>query len=132
MAGTCFLVDLVDLEGAVEPRHGAARGRLGLADDQRQAVDHEHHVEAFLHRAHLKSPLVGDGEPVVGRLHGIHQAHRHMLAVVAKGHRLLAAQPGHEILVGAHQAVGLHREDAGTQVVDDLVGTVGLRGDRRG
>ena len=52
-----------------------------------------------------------------------------MLAVVAEGHSLLAAQPGHKILVGPHQAVGLHREDAGAQVVDDLVGAVGLGGD---
>ena len=62
-----LLVDLVDLEGAVEPGHGAARGRLGLADDQRQAVDQEDHVEALLHRAGLVGPLVGDDELVVGR-----------------------------------------------------------------
>jgi hypothetical protein len=79
----------------------------------------------------LDSPLVSDGEPIVGRLHGIHQAHGYMLAGVAKGHGLLATQPGHKILVGAHQAIGLHREDAGTQVVDDLVSPVGLRRDVR-
>ncbi len=52
-----------------------------------------------------------------------------MLAVVAEGHGLLAAQPGHKIFVGAHQTIGLHREEAGTQVVDDLVGPIRLRGD---
>src|SRR5919197_5982633 len=50
-----------------------------------------------------------------------------MLAVVAKGHGLFTAQPGHKILVGADQAISLHRKDAGAQVVDDLVSPVGLR-----
>ena len=106
-----LLVDLVDLEGAVEPGDRAAGGRLGLADDQRQAVDHEDHVEPLLHRAGLVSPLVGDGEPVVAGLVGVHQADGDVLAVRAEGHGLLAPQPGHEVLVGSHQAVGLHGEE---------------------
>ena len=124
-----LLVDLVHLEGTVEPRHRAARGRLGLANDERQAVDEEDHVESLLHRAGLVSPLVAHRQPVVGGLGGVHQPHGHMLAVGAEGHGLLAAQPSHEILVGPHQPVGLNRENARAQVVDDLVGAVGLGGD---
>ena len=52
-----------------------------------------------------------------------------MLAVLAEGHGLLTAQPGHKVLVGAHQAIGSHGEDAGAQVVNHLVGAVGLGGD---
>ena len=54
-----------------------------------------------------------------------------MLAVGTEGHRLLAPQPGHEVLVGPHETVGLHGEDAGAQVVDHLVSAVGLGGDLR-
>ena len=80
-----LLVDLVDLVGPIEPGDGTARGRLGLADDQRQAIDHEHHAEALLHCAGLKGPLVGDGKSVVGGRGGVHQAYRYMLALVPKG-----------------------------------------------
>jgi hypothetical protein len=31
-----------------------------------------------------------------------------MLAVVAEGHGLLTAQPGHEILIGSYQTIRLH------------------------
>ena len=62
---------------------------------------------------------------------GIHQAHGHMLAVRAEGHRLLAAQPRHEILVGPDEPVRLHGEDAGAEIVDDLVGAVRLGGNFR-
>ena len=124
-----LLVDLVDLERAVEPSHRAARRRLGLADDQRQAVDEEHHVEALLHRAGLVGPLVGDRRAGCSPGSRVHEADGHVLAVGAEGHGLLAAQPGHEILVGPHQAVGLHGEQDGAQLVDHLVGAVGLGGD---
>ena len=125
------LVNLVHLKRAVEPRHRAARGRLGLADDQRQTVDHKHHVEPLRHRARLKRPLVDHGEPVVRRLDGIHQPHGNMLAIAAKRHRLLAAQPGHEILVGPHQTIARHRQQNGPQRINHLIGAVGLGGDFR-
>ena len=126
-----FFVDLVHLKGPVEPGHRTARGRLGLADDHRQAVDEKDQVEPLLHRAGLIGPLVADRQPVVGGLGSIHQPHGHMLAVGAEGHGLFVPQPGHKVLVGPHQSVGLHREKAGTQVVNDLIGPVGLGGDFR-
>ena len=95
----------------------------------RQAVDEKDHVEALLHRAGLPGPLVAHRQPVLAGMDGIHQPHGHMLAVGAEGHGLFAPQPGGEVLVGPHQAVGLDGEDAGAQVVDHLVGTVGLGGD---
>jgi len=52
-----------------------------------------------------------------------------MLTVGAEGHGLLSPQPGHEVLVGPHQPVGLDRKDAGSQIIDDLVCPVGLIGD---
>jgi hypothetical protein len=54
-----------------------------------------------------------------------------MLAIVAKRHRLLAAHPGHEILIGPHQTVGLHRNHGRPQRVNHFVGAVRLRGDFR-
>src|SRR5205807_9489979 len=41
---------------------------------------------------------------------------------------LLAPQPGHEVLVGPNEPVGLYGEKTGAQVVNHLVGTVGLGG----
>ena len=124
-----LLVDLVDLESSIKPGHGAAGGCLGLAYHQRQAVDHKDHIEALLHRPGLVGPLVGHGEPVVGRVEGVHQTHGHMLAARAEGHGLFSPQPGHEILIGPHQTVGLDGEKDGAQIVDDLVCAVRLGGD---
>jgi hypothetical protein len=49
-----------------------------------------------------------------------------MLAMRAKGQRLLASQPSHKILIGPDQPVHLHGKQNRTQRVDDLVGAVGL------
>ena len=68
-------------------------------------------------------------EPIVRRVVSVDESHGDVLAVRAKRHRLLAAQPGHELLVGPDETVGLHGEDAGAQLVDDFVGAVGLGGD---
>ena len=113
--GRClFLVNLVDLKRAVEPGHRAARRCLGLADNQWQAINDKHHVKALFHRPGLVNPLVAYRQPIVGGFGGIHQAHGDMLAVVAERHGFLATQPSHEILVGPHQPVGLHGQNAGT------------------
>ena len=124
-----LFVDLVHLVGTIEPSDCAAGRRLGLANYQGQAIHDEYNIEALLDRANLVGPLVADCQAIVGERVGIDQANRDMLAIRAKGHRLLAAQPGHEVLVGPHQPVGLHREDAGAEVVDHLISSVRLRGD---
>ena len=124
-----LLVDLVHLIRPVEPRHRAARRRLRLADHHRQTVHQKDHVEALHHAARLVGPLVRHRQPVLGGLGEIHQPHRHMLAVRAKGHRLLPAQPGHEVLVRPHQPVYLHGEQDGPQRVDHLIRPVRLLGD---
>ena len=124
-----LLVNLVHLKRPVEPRHRAARGRLGLTDDQRQTVDQKDHVEPLLHRAGLVSPLVRDTSRLFAGFAAVHEPHGHVLAVRAEGHRLLAAQPGHEILVGPDQTIRLHRQKNRSQRVDHLVGAVGLRRD---
>ena len=54
-----------------------------------------------------------------------------MLVVVAKGHRALAAHPGGHFLVGADQAIRAYREHDGAQLVQHLVGAVGLSGNLR-
>ena len=54
-----------------------------------------------------------------------------VLVVGAKGHGALAAQPGGELLVGPDQAVAAHGQHDGAQLVDHLVGAVGLGGDAR-
>ena len=51
-----------------------------------------------------------------------------MLAVGAERHRLLAAQPSREVLVGPDQAIRLHREQNGPEGINDLVGEAGLVG----
>ena len=132
-----LFVDLVHLIRPVEPRHRAARRCLRLADHQRQTVHQKDHVEALHHTARLVGPLVRHRKPVPSRLREIHQPHRHMLAVRAKGHRLFPAQPGHEVLVRPHQPVALHGEQDGSQRIDHLVRPVllfrdlGIQGNER-
>ncbi len=54
-----------------------------------------------------------------------------VLVVGAKGHGLLVAQPAGELFVGADEAVAAHGQHDGAQLVDHLVGAVGLGGDGR-
>ena len=103
-----LLVDLVHLESTIQPGDAAASGRLRLADDERQAVDDEHDVEALRDRACLIRPLIADDQPVVARLTGVDEPHRHVLAVRGERHGLLASEPSHEVLVGSNQSVRLH------------------------
>ena len=51
-----------------------------------------------------------------------------MLVVGAEGHRALATHPGRHLLVGADQAIRSHRQHDGAQLVEHLVGAVGLGG----
>ena len=52
-----------------------------------------------------------------------------MLAVRAERHRPLAGQPGGELLVRLDEAVGADAHQDGAQLVEHLVGAVGLGGD---
>ena len=129
--GDVDLVVVVHLDRAVEPRHGRPRGRLGLADDQRDAVDEQNQVEPPHLRAGRKHELGDDQAAVIPARLEIHQPDGSMLAVGAERHRALPAQPGGELLVGAHQAVGVDREQDGAQPVEHLVGAVGPGRDLR-
>ena len=52
-----------------------------------------------------------------------------VLAVLAEGHRLLAGEPGGELLVGLDQAVAADAHDDRPQPVEHIVGAIGLGGD---
>ena len=52
-----------------------------------------------------------------------------MLAVLAEGHRLLAGEPGGELLVGLDQVVAADAHDDRPQPVEHVVDAIGLGGD---
>ena len=58
----------------------------------------------------------------------IDELDRNVGIVLAKGHGFVALEPFGEFLVGAHQAGAVDRQQDGTQLVDDLVGALGLCG----
>ena len=126
--GDAVLVDVVNLVGAIEPTHGGADGRLGLADDDGNAVDEQDDVRD-LGFQRLDGILVGDDEAVVVEGVEINQAHRHVAIVLAEGHGLVAAEPGVEFLVGPDEAGLVGGDETGAELVDDLVGEGGIGGD---
>ena len=129
-AGGVDLVVVVDLDGGVHPADRGPDRRLGLAQHQRQAVHEAHDVEA-LGDAEREGDLVGDREGVPAGVVEVDEPDGDVLAAGAEGHRLLAAYPRHELLVGADEAAACHAADDGAEPEDDLISPVGLRSHRR-
>ena len=96
----------MDLERAVEPALAGRTGVLASITHQRDAVDQQHQVDALLRLAGADGELLGDDELVLLDVVEVDQADRDVLAILAERHRPLAPQPGGELLVGPHQAVG--------------------------
>ena len=61
----------------------------------------------------------------------VDEADGHVGVVFAKGHGLVAFEPFGKLLVGAHEAGAVDRQQDGTQLEDDLVGAFGLCGNLR-
>ena len=126
--GDVDFVIVLNLRRAIDPRDGRAHGRFAFADDERQAVDKQNEIGP----TRLAGPigiLCGDDEMIVPDRVEVDQPHGGVLIVRAKGHGALAAQPGGEFFVGAHEAVAGHREQNGTQAIQHFVGAIGLLGD---
>jgi hypothetical protein len=123
-----LLVVVVHLHRAIDPADALLDRRLGLDQHQRQTVDQQHQIGAALGGACAVDELLGDDVLVLLQVVQVDQPHRHMLVVGAEGHRALAAHPGGHLLVGADQAIRAHRQHDGAQLVEHLVGAVGLGG----
>ena len=94
---------------------------------QGEAVDKQHDVGAF-GLAVADAELVDQLELVVGDMLEVDETDRHVGVVLAEGHSLVALEPFGELLVGAHEAGAVDRQQDGTQLEDDLVGAFGLCG----
>jgi hypothetical protein len=127
--GNELLVVVVHLHRAIHPADALLDRRLGLDQHQRQTVDQQHQIGPALGGACAVDELLGDDVLVLLRVIQVDQPHRHMLVVGAEGHGALAAHPGGHLLVGADQAIRAHRQHDGAQLVEHLVGPVGLGGD---
>jgi hypothetical protein len=120
----------LNLRRAIHPTHCRADGRLALADDERDAVDEQNKIGPA--RDGMAGPnreLRGDDAVVAGQVIEINQPDGGVLIVRAKGRSALAAQPGRELFVGAHQAITLHRKQDCPQAIQHFVGAVGPLGD---
>ena len=126
-----LLVVVVHLHRAIDPADALLDWRLGLDQHQRQPVDQQHQIGAALGGACAVDELLGDDVLVLRQIIQVDQPHRHMLVVGAEGHRALTAHPGGHFLVGADQAIRSHRQHDGAQLVEHLVGAVGLSGNLR-
>lgn len=125
--GHAVLVAVVDVGGGIEPRNRRPHGRFGLAHHQGEAVDKQHDVGAF-GLAVADAELVDQLELVVGDMPEVDEADGHVGVVLAEGHGLVALEPLGELLVGAHEAGAVDRQQDGTQLEDDLIGAFGLCG----
>ena len=123
-----LLVVVVHLHRAIDPADALLDWRLGLDQHQRQPVDQQHQIGAALGGACAVDELLGDDVLVLRQIIQVDQPHRHMLVVGAEGHRALTAHPGGHFLIGADQAIRSHRQHDGAQLVEHLVGAVGLGG----
>ncbi len=123
------LVVVTHLQGSVHPADRLAGWRLGLDQHQRQAVDQQHQVGAALGGSGAVDELLGHYVLVLLGRREVDQAYRHMLVVRAERHGALAAHPGGHFLVGADHSIRAHRQHDGAQLVEHIVGTVGLLSD---
>ena len=121
----------MDLERRVDPALARANGRLRLDHDQRDAVDEQHEVGALLGGPGAEGELGRDDVLVPLEVVEVDQPDGDVLAVLAEGHRPLAREPGGELLVGLDEAVAADAHQDGAELVEDVVGAVGLRGDLR-
>ena len=119
----------MDLLRGVHPTDRLAHGRFGLDEHQRDAVDQQHQVGATLRRAGAEGVLGSDDVLVAVEIGEVNQVDGDVLVALAEGHGAVPAQPGGELLVGLDQAVAAHAEDECAQLVQQLVGAVGLGGD---
>ncbi|MDT4830213.1 hypothetical protein FQZ97_636670 [compost metagenome] len=129
-----LLIVVVHLHRAIDPADALLNRCLRLDQHQRQPVDQEHQISPALRGTSTVGVLLGDDVlvllQIVRPIHG-DQSHRHMLIVGAKRHGAFTTHPGGHLLVGADQTIRAHRQHNGAQLVEHLVGTVGLRGDLR-
>ncbi len=130
-SGHVALVVVVDLERPVEPALTRADRRLRLDHDERDAVDEQHEVGALLGRAGAEGELRRDDVLVLLEVGEVDQADGDVLAVLAERHRPLAGEPGGELLVRLDEAVGADAHHDRAELVEDVVGAVGLGGDLR-
>jgi len=73
--------------------------------------------------------LPGDDVLVLIQVVEVDQAYLDVFVVHTERHRTLTPQPGSHFLVGTDQAIGANRKDDRAQLVEHLVGTVGLGSD---
>jgi hypothetical protein len=123
------------LHRAIDPGDRSPGGCLGLDQHQWEAIDQKNQIGPSLGAAGTIAELLGDDIVVlierICQAVEVDQSHRHMLVVLAEGHRTLAAQPGREFLVGANQAIGTDRKDDRAQLVEHLIGQFRIGGDFR-
>ena len=119
------------LERPVEPALARTNRRLRLDHDQRDAVDEQHEVGALLGRPGAEGELRRDDVLVLLEVGEVDQADRDVLAVLAERHRPLAREPGGELLVRLDEAVAADAHHDRAELVEHIVGAVGLGRDLR-
>lgn len=75
------------LNGSVEPALAGPHRRLGLDQDQRNAVDQQHQIGALFRLARPDGELLGDDEAVLLDLVEVDQADGDVFAIRAEGHQ---------------------------------------------
>ena len=128
--GHIDLIVIVNLGSSVHPAHRRSHGRLGLTQNQREPVDESNDVEALC-RACSKGDLIRHHKRVLTQVVEVDQPDINVLIVGTKRHCALAADPGHELLVGPDQAIAGDAEDDPTETVDDFISSDGISSNLR-
>ena len=128
--GDVAFVVVVDLQCPVEPTlAGAGRG-LRFDQDDRDAVDEHHQIGPLDDGSGLEGVLLGDDVLVLLlEVVEVDELDGDVLTILAEGHRLLAGEPVGERLVGLHESVAADAHDDRPQLVDHIVGAIGVGGD---
>ena len=126
------LVVVVDLQRAVDPADRRAHRGLGLDDHQREAVDQQHQVGAPLGWPGAEGVLLGDDVLVVAP--GRSKSIRRTVTCSPFSPKGIERSPRSQAVnssLALDEPVAAHRQHDGAQLVEHLVGAVGLLGDLR-
>ena len=124
-----MLVVIVNLECSVKPALTGADGCFGLDDDERNTIDQQYQIGAFLGGPSTESVLYSDHILILRQISKVDQADGDVLSVLAEGHRSLTIEPSSELLVGLDEAIATHAHDNGAKFVKNIVRTIGLGSD---
>ena len=108
------------LRCTVNPRDGRSHRRLRLTEYKRNPIHKAHEVKPLL-GSEVESYLVRDNKSVLREIVEVDQPNRDMLATGSERHRLITADPRHQLLVRRYETVANDTLDYSTKFVNNFI-----------